>query len=124
MKEPARQSSVWLLWEPFRDRVLELNKRLSERGFDPMVFESLRTLERQKWLYGVGRTHSLTRKPVTWTLISRHLVGKGVDIISKSRLWNHPAFFKALREEAEKLGLRVLDKEQCHVEWTGKPAKD
>jgi hypothetical protein len=114
--EPPRQSDIWELSSSFQPKVLQLLAAMKARGYDPMVFESVRTKERQRWLYGVGRTHSLNRKPVTWTLKSNHFSGNAVDIISKSKLWNHPKFFAALRSEANKLGLKVLDVEQCHVE--------
>lgn len=83
------------------------------------MFEARRSDARQRWLYGVGRTHSLKRKPISWTLDSKHLKGKAADIISKSRLWNWPEFYKALAEEAEREGMHTLRVEQCHVEWRG-----
>ena len=119
MTEPARDARISTLWKPFAARVIMLLERLKDLGFDPIVFEAKRSEERQKWLYGIGRTHDLNRKPVTWTMNSRHLVGKGVDIISKSRLWDHPKFFTALDQEARKLGLKTLKVERCHVEWKG-----
>lgn len=127
MREPKRNSNINSLWGPFGERIELLLKRMVNRGFDPMVFEAHRSEARQEWLYGIGRTHSLRRKPVTWTHHSKHLVmldgkpaAKGVDIISKEHGWNSPSFYAALRQEALKIdGLKVLDAEQCHVEWQG-----
>lgn len=115
--EPKRQTSIDTLFEPFHLRVAKLLYELEQRCFDPIVFEAKRTQARQKWLYGVGRTHSKNRKPVTWTMQSRHLDGKACDIISRKRGWDHPAFFDALKVEAEALGLRVIPQERCHVEY-------
>ena len=119
MKEPPIQNNVELLWNPFRAKIEILLKRMNQRGFDPKPFETMRSLERQKWLYGYGRNHHIGLKPKTWTMNSRHIPGKAVDIVSKSRWWDWPEFFIALKVEAKKLGLKVLDVEQCHVEWRG-----
>ena len=119
MKEPPIQNDMRLLWEPFQKKIEVLLERMKKRGFDPKVFETKRSLDRQKWLYGYGRTHHIGCKPKTWTMKSRHISGKAADIISKSKFWNWPEFFSALRHEAVTLGLEVLDVEQCHVQWAG-----
>jgi len=126
MREPKPQADLSLLWTPFQKRVEELLKAMRLRGYDPVPFETYRSEQRQKWLWGVGRTHSMKRTPVTWTMDSRHRVGKACDIISKSRGWNYPAFYDALREEALKLNLRdyagqmTFKRDCCHVQWGGK----
>jgi len=117
IKEPARRTDMDSLWEPFRRKVERLLERMKERGFDPIVFDALRTRERQEWLYGFGRTHHKNRKPITWTMNSRHLVGKAADIVSRSRGWSWPEFFAALKSEAEMLGLETIPQEGCHVQW-------
>jgi len=117
--EPPRCADIDSLWSPFRAKVSALLQAMEERGFDPILFEARRSRERQRWLYGCGRTHHLGRKPVTWTLQSRHLVGKAADIISRSRLWSWPAFYAALKEEAARLGLETISSEGCHVQWRG-----
>lgn len=117
--EPVRNSDINSLVDYVAARVARVITAMQQRGFDAILFEAKRTPERQKWLYGIGRTHSLQRKPVSWTLNSKHLKGKAADIISKSRGWNWPEFYRALREEANKVGLTVLRIEQCHVEWRG-----
>ncbi len=118
-KEPARNTDLHSLWEPIQDRVSRLLTAMTRRGFDPIIFEALRSEWRQKWLYGVGRTHDLKRKPVTWTMHSKHLAGKAVDIVSKKHLWDYPEFYDALAEEAEKVQLHVIPNERCHCEWQG-----
>ena len=119
MIEPKRQSDISALVPYVRDRVKAILAELEDLGFDPMVFEARRSDERQKWLYGIGRTHSLDRKPVSWTLKSKHISGKAVDIISKSKMWIHPKFFAALKKVSKKYGMHTLKKEACHIEWQG-----
>ena len=116
VKEPPRIADLSALDPWFRQRVERVLDKMRAQGFDPVVYETLRTPERQAWLYGIGRTHSLDRKPVTWTMKSKHLVGRAADIISKSRGWDHPAFFAALRKIAREQGLKTLNKEFCHIE--------
>lgn len=117
MKEPARIKTVDRLVPYVAIRVKVVLSALKARGFDPIVFESLRTDERQRYLYAIGRTIQKNRKPVTYTMHSRHMVGKAADIISKSRGWDHPAFFKALKEEASKVGMKTLSFEACHIQF-------
>ncbi len=117
--EPKRITSISELWEPIQGRVRNVLAAMKARGFDPIIFESRRTQERQAWLYGKGRTHHLSQKPTTWTMGSRHRPGKAVDIISKSRRWSWPQFYVALREEAEAVGLHTIPQEGCHLEFRG-----
>jgi hypothetical protein len=121
-KEPKRQTSLDTLEDYVAARVRRILAAMQARGYDAVAYEAARTEERQRWLYGVGRTHSLTRKPVTWTLHSLHIPrnggkGKAVDIISKSRGWNWPEFYDALAEEAKKEGMHPIDVERCHIQW-------
>ena len=116
MKEPPRIYDIEMLVPEVRDKAISMLRLLRERGFDPIVFETLRSQARQNWLYGVGRTHDLKRKPVTWTLRSKHRQRRALDVISASTGWRDPGFFIALRKAAEDVGLRVLKSEQCHVE--------
>ena len=117
MREPKRIAGTNGMVDYVAARVEQVLAAMRERGFDPVIFEGLRTAKRQLWLYGVGRTHSKRRRPVTWTRTSRHMTGKAADIISKSRGWDWPEFYDALEQEARKVGLRVLTVERCHVEW-------
>lgn len=115
--EPRRNSNWEDLKEPFKTKIHQLFEAMRARGLDPVIFEGLRSMGRQKWLYGIGRTHSLDRKPVTWTLKSEHLKGKAADVISKSKGWSDSKFYVIMRQEAEKLGLYTLyPRESCHVQ--------
>jgi hypothetical protein len=117
ISEPPRNRGIDSLWAPFRQKVATLLQRLAARGFDPVLFETRRSQARQEWLYGYGRTHHKASKPVTWTMHSRHLVGKAVDMISKKRGWNWPEFYDVLKNEAARLGLQIIPQERCHVQW-------
>jgi len=49
---------------------------------------------------------------------SKHLVGKAVDIVSRSRWWAWPEFFLVLGREAEKEGMHNLaPHELCHIQY-------
>lgn len=52
----ARQSSIDLLYPPFRERLERGIKRAHTAGLRVYSFESLRTTERQASLYAIGRT--------------------------------------------------------------------
>ncbi len=114
--EPKRDAKIPHLSPDFRAKVEALLKAMWAKGYDAVCFETLRSQARQQWLYGYGRTHHKSCKPVTFTMQSNHLTGKAADIISKRKGWNWPAFFDALKTEAHKLGLHTLSFEGCHVE--------
>lgn len=76
---------------------------ISEVDFS--VLEGVRTLERQRELYAQGRT--APGKIVTWTMKSRHIEGKAVDLVPYPLDWNDlekfnkikDAMFQAAREQ-------------------------
>jgi hypothetical protein len=120
MTETAREYRLEALEPYVAARVKRIIRRMIERGYDPMIFETRRSAARQAWLYSIGRTTEKHRRPVTWTLKSRHLSGKAADIISRKDMWNAPAsFWAALRQEANREGMHVLRAELCHIEWRG-----
>lgn len=144
--EPVRQHDAKLLTELTRAKY-ELFwpmaiKACEKYDLEPVLFETLRTQERQYWLYGKGRTivqcqnakiplqYSCPQvKPVTWTLESNHLKGEAFDIcfrnnegkltwLAEVTLWNE------LYRLAKTCGLKNnAPKEQCHFENDGKPLK-
>ena len=117
--EPKRTNAIDKLWGPLQPRVHRLFAAMGDQGFDPVAFETLRTMARQRWLYGYGRTHHRNKRPVTWTMQSKHLVGKAIDVISKKHGWGNPKFYQALHREAKKVCLHRIAREACHLEWRG-----
>jgi hypothetical protein len=115
-REPKRVNSIAGLNPVFRSALMKILGAMVERGFDPVVFETTRTQERQNWLYLIGRRGKRGEKPVTGTLKSRHIYGKAADIISKRNWWNDVKFFNALEDVAAEHGCRTLDGDRCHVE--------
>ena len=130
--EPRRVDLICEMASYLQPRVRAILNAMCARGFDPKVYETYRSQERQWYLYGKGRTAAQLKKAkvdpkwaqpglakVTYTLSSLHRTRKAIDIISKSKHWNWPAFFVALKEEAEKVGMHTLGFEGCHCEWRG-----
>ena len=85
MTEPKRNSDVASLSVSFKKKFSPFRREVTAKYPSAMIFEALRTSDRQKRLYGVGRTHSLERKPITRTLKSKHLTGDAVDIVFKDQ---------------------------------------
>lgn len=80
--------------------------RLRKGGWDPLVFETYRSDRRQQFLYSYGRTRP--GKRVTNVATARtgfHHWGWAVDIIHRTRHWNHPRFFHWVGQHAEACGL-------------------
>jgi len=131
MNEPKRDNTLNNTVGYFALRVQNIISRMQARGYDPIVFEGKRSVARQRWLYGQGRTAAQCKAAgiptryahpgtvVTRTLDSLHIKGKAADIVSKSKLWSWPDFFAALKQEAAREDLHTLGFEQCHVEWLG-----
>jgi peptidoglycan LD-endopeptidase CwlK len=106
--EPPRDTDISRLAPLFAARVAETLSRARLAGLDPIIYEAFRSDERQRWLYGVGRTHSLTRDTVTnaqSALYSWHGYGLAVDVISRSKLWADESFFERLALIAKAAGL-------------------
>ncbi len=91
-----RQNSIGLLLPSMQKAVQKLLANMEARGFDPMVFETLRSAAREKELDAKGAGSAGT---------SMHFYGAAADIVSRSHMWDWPEFYVALCEEAEKLGL-------------------
>jgi len=76
--------------------VLRVVADMEAWGFDPWIFETIRTDKRQRFLYGFGRTYDDGRGKVTHSETSAdtwHGYGLAVDIVSKSLLWSPPNWF-------------------------------
>lgn len=92
----------------FRARVEDVLHAMKLRGLDAIVAETLRTDERQEFLYGFGRDYDDGRGIVTHSraATSWHRYGLACDIISQSAEWDaRPQWWQALGEEARRCGL-------------------
>jgi hypothetical protein len=111
-KPPAEvpvRKDVDLLAPKFKTKIQRLLLNLTERGHDPIIAETMRDDERQKFLHGFGRLYDDGRGVVTKASTSAttwHGFGLAVDIVSRKHGWNAPAaFWTALGEECRTLGL-------------------
>lgn len=109
-KEVPRDSSTTSLAPGFRVIVDAVIDDMRLAGFDAVVFETGRTSERQRFLYGFGRDYDDGRGVVTHSSDADetwHFYGLAVDIISRSKLWNAPdEFWKKLHQVGRARGLR------------------
>ncbi len=126
VREPSRQSSTAVLARVFREPFLHwlevAEKRVPHVEF--RVTETLRSRERQAWLYAQGREEPFLHAPrATWTMESRHRWGLAADLamIRKSTgqaIWEIPSW-RWLYEYVplEPFGLRhIAPLEWVHVE--------
>jgi peptidoglycan LD-endopeptidase CwlK len=130
-REPHRQNALDLCAPKFEAAVLAWRHDMQDAGFDPIIFESLRTDEREVWLNGFGRLYDDGRGIVTkasTALYSWHGFGLAVDVISIAHEWDAPeAFWKAKAAFATVHGLtdgstwKVRDLPR--LQW-GKPMRD
>lgn len=78
-------------------------------GYTPRVFETLRTDDRQRFLYGFGREYDDGRGVVTnsrTAMDTWHGFGLAVDIVDRAKLWNAPDdFWWVLGTSARRHGL-------------------
>jgi peptidoglycan L-alanyl-D-glutamate endopeptidase CwlK len=103
------RNDLALLAPKFAMQVQRLLIDLTVAGFDPVVRETLRTEERQRYLYGFGREYDddrgvVTNSPTADT--SWHGFGLAADIVSAKHGDNaSAAFIDAIGAAAKKLGL-------------------
>ncbi len=99
------------------ERVVERMK--SEYGHDVSVVETVRSQERQDFLYEQGRTRP--GAVVTWTRDSAHVSGDAVDVLVDGS-WTNAEGFGRLQRIAQEEGLRTLGvRDPGHLEL---PRKD
>ena len=99
--------------EGVNDALVNVVRRAAKRlPFSLLVVEGLRTRERQAELYAQGRTKP--GKKVTWTLHSKHLEGKAVDLaplingaIDWADLSKFDQIAKAMQDAAKEVGVSV-----------------
>ncbi len=95
------------------EALVSVVRRAAKRlPFALFVVEGLRTRERQAELYAQGRTKP--GKKVTWTLNSKHLEGKAVDLaplingaIDWADLSKFDAIAKSMHDAAKEVGVAV-----------------
>jgi peptidoglycan L-alanyl-D-glutamate endopeptidase CwlK len=99
---------------------------MKANGHDAVVFESRRTSERQRYLYGFGRQYDDGRGVVTHSRDADetwHFFGLAVDIISASKGWDAPAQFWvdlgrfAVAEGLSWGGNWASFKDLPHIQW-------
>lgn len=92
------------------EKLVKVVKRAIEISeIDFSVIEGVRTMQRQKELYAQGRT--APGDVVTWTMKSKHLEGKAVDIVPFPLDWKDLSKFdkisKAMFQAAKELGVNI-----------------
>ncbi len=94
------------------ERVIERMK--SEYGHDVTIVETVRSQDRQDWLFAQGRDRD--GPIVTWTRESAHTRGEAVDVLIDGDYENDKAFAR-LQQIAREEGLRTLGlKDPGHLE--------
>lgn len=87
---PVERSMLGLAPQ-FRAAIERVLDRMRADGHDPLVFETLRTDERQAFIYGFGRTWDDGRGVVTHSESAAdtwHGYGLAVDIVCNRTYWN------------------------------------
>lgn len=111
--EVPREHALDGLAPRFRDAIDRMLAELHAEGHDSVVFETLRTNERQSYLYGFGRDYDDGRGVVTKAATAWggwHFYGLAVDVIHRTLAWDAPeSFWTALRVAARQQGLTSGD---------------
>lgn len=110
----------------FRSRVMDWLAACRAAGLQPYIYEGLRTSQRQRALYAIGRTAQKNRSTVTNAKAgqSMHQYGLAIDFVplkpAKAKdLWEadwSDTAYKAYHKIALKHGLRRLSWETPHLE--------
>lgn len=103
----AKMAGIDARLEAIAKRALQLS------SCDLTIVEGLRTKERQAYLYSKGRT--IPGPIVTWTLNSKHCLGKAIDIAPLNGRgiipWNDKEAFKEMAScvfaAADQLGVKI-----------------
>jgi hypothetical protein len=121
---------VHVLAPRFRSALERVLVTMRGLGHDPLVVETLRTSDRQRFLYGFGRDYDDGRGVVTYSSDADetwHGYGLAADVVCAGKYWNATkAFWDALGRACEREGLEwggtwaFVDKP--HIQW-GKPMR-
>lgn len=124
--EPKRIGSLDGLAPKFRDAVERIVSDMRAADFNVRVFETLRTNERQAFLYGFGREYDDGRGPVTkaqTATLGWHFYGLAADLVEDDGSpWVAPqAFWQELGAAAERHGCTWGGRwdmvDLPHVQW-------
>lgn len=119
------ERSMDVLAPAFAEAVRKMMIRLAG-GLEERVFETLRTEERQAFLYGFGRSYDDGRGKVTnarTALKSWHGFGLAIDVVEKDATpWSAPVtFWTQIGDAATECGLtwggRWTKPDLPHVQW-------
>lgn len=105
-----------------RARLERVMQRMrNEYGHDVAIVETVRSQERQDWLYEQGRTRP--GAIVTWTHNSAHTRGSAADVIIDGK-WDNAIGYARLQRIAREEGLHTLGmKDPGHLELTASSAQ-
>ena len=84
---------------------------------DFTVMEGVRTLERQRELYAQGRT--APGKIVTWTMKSKHIEGKAVDLVPYPLDWNDLEKFNKIKDAMFQAAKELDVNLRWGADWNG-----
>lgn len=120
-------SALWSNAQKAAEMFLALCQR---EGLGVFITETLRTKERQDYLYSLGRTRP--GKIVTWTRNSRHMEGRAWDIATKGENLYDKEILKKCGQLAKSIGItwggdwQTPDMPHFEVEegWCEKMAED
>lgn len=94
------------LAEDVQPQMRALMERMRAEGHQIQINETLRTQERQNFLFRRGR--SLPGSPVTWTLTSSHRDGRAVDFLVNGDASGRNAGYRDLWRIAQEMGLEFI----------------
>jgi hypothetical protein len=139
-KEPPRQFVSSLLEDNTERKAkafyhtINRDPKVKDSPYEAYCFESLRSRERQKWLFGKGRTTAEAgiyaqpnAKKVTWTLYSKHMDGLAFDTMwrdKKTKRFTYVPqdFWDLVPKIGKRFGLNSLAPyEFAHLESDGTP---
>lgn len=107
--EVPRDNSLGCLAGQFRKRLALVIAEMQSEGYKPLIYETCRTNDRQRWLYGFGRDYDDGRGQVTRSKNHDHTwhgFGLAADIICAEDGWDAPAdFWNSLERACVKYGL-------------------
>lgn len=105
--QPQVLSDLDFLLSAFRPKVDLMIAAMTARGFKLRVFETRRSRQRAHYLASIGKSKN--------GALSMHCLDAALDCVDAEKLWDNPAFFRALGEEAQKLKLT------WGGDWDGNP---